>query len=332
MDKRLYFMRSFIHSGFGRSPVLKYLSVICFLLTAHVVFDMGNYACPDEGTTFSIHLLSFKSVEEAKAKVKEFKDLGNNAFYKQEITDDKTTVYNVYIERFRSRAEAEKEAKILKELDLISDYDIREITEKAKSNPSGDSRKTPEKTKNNAAAVKPEVKGYYLKVSSLKEKANAEEMVIALQNAGYHAFYNYESIKGKGDWYRVYLDEYQSKEDAEKDAKKLIESGIISGYEIKRATGKVQPSEIIQKDENKIYSLHVASYKDSVHADEDVRRLTEYGLKAISVNTEISGEQWFRVYIGEFSNEKEAREKGAELRDKGTISYFKPFLIDKTGK
>jgi len=285
---------------------------------------MGNYACANKGTFYSIHLLSFSGAEEAKAKVKEFNDLGYNAFYRQETVDGKPTVFNVYIEKYQSMPEAEKEANILKELGLISDYDIREIIEKPKSN----LKNAKLVSKNN----KQDVKGYYLKVSSLKEKANAEDVVKTLLDAGFHAFYNYENIKGKGEWYRVYLDEYQSKEDAERDAKKLMGLGIISGYEIKRTTGKIQRSEIIQKDEKKIYSLHVSSYKESSHADEDIGRLTESGLKVFSVKTEISGEQWFRVYVGEFPEEKEARKTGAELVKKGVISYFKPMLIDKTSE
>ena len=38
---------------------------------------------------------------------------------------------------------------------------------------------------------------------------------------------------------------------------------------------------------------------------------------------------WYRVYIGEFNNEAEARKKGMELLDRGLISYFKPIAIDR---
>jgi len=232
-------MKFFQYFNIDRSTVLKYLLAAFFLLAVHLIFDMGNLAFPDESAFYSIHLLSFKEVKEARAKVKEFNDLGYNAFYRQETADGKANIYNVYIERFKSRTEAEKEANILKGLDLISDYDIRELVEKTQTNFKNDRQEV----KNN----KQDEKGYYLKVSSLKEKANAEEVVKTLQDAGYNAFYSYENVKGKGDWYRVYIDGYQSREDAERDAKKLMGSAIISGYEIQRATGKVQPAETIKK-------------------------------------------------------------------------------------
>jgi cell division septation protein DedD len=187
-------------------------------------------------------------------------------------------LYNVYIEKFNSRPDADKEAKILKELALISNYDVREIFEKTRKDSIQDKQEIVEKARITSAApdpdatqktekksvVKPETpkksesdnagrqdaKGYYLKVSSLKEKANAEETVRILKDAGYQAFYNYENVKGMGDWYRVYIEGYQSKDEAEKDAKKLMGSRSISGYEIKRAAGIVRSSDTTQKEEN----------------------------------------------------------------------------------
>jgi cell division septation protein DedD len=315
-------MKYLCDAGSCRSSILKYISILFFMISACLIMDMGNNACPADGAIYSIHLFSFKGREDAKAKTKEFNDLGYNAFFRQETADGKADVYNVYIERFKSRSEAEKEANILKELGLISDYDIREIIEEPEIIP-----KTEKQETGTAAQT---VKSYYLKVGSLREKSNAEEIVKRLQDAGYHAFYNYETVKGLGDWYRVYIDEYKSKADAEKDARKLMESGVISGYEIKRTTEKILAAETKQKDEKRVYSLHVASYRSSGNADDDVMRLTGLGFKAFSIKTTVSGEQWFRVYIGEFSEETEARKTGAELTEKGVITYFKPLLIDKT--
>jgi cell division septation protein DedD len=335
----------------------KCLVFSAFIAAIALIPRVGDYAFSAEGPYYSIHLLTFKTIDEAKVKVKEYKDLGYNAFYRQEKSADDAAVYNVYIEKFKSRSEADKEARILKELDLISDYDVREVSErtsagsvrdkqelsgKAKINSISPKTDTTQKTETNPA-IKPEtikkpesrnvnkidVKSYYLKVSSLKEKANAEEEVKTLKDAGYHAFYNFENVKGRGDWYRVYLDRYQSREDAERDANRLKASGIIAEYEIIGVNGVIQPSEQTQKDDEKIWSLHVATFNDRAQADEELRRLTELGLKAVTIKADVSGEQWFRIYIVEFSDEKEAGDKGAEFVQNGVISYFKPMLIDK---
>jgi len=302
----------------SRLLVLKSIVLLFFM----IIISSVNYAFPDEGSIFSIHLFSFKGVDEARSKVNEFNGLGYDAFYRQETAKDGSDVCNVYIERFNTRSEAEKEADILKKLGLISDYDIREIIGKTEENT--------KKEKVESAAEKKDIKGYYLQVSSLRQKENAEEIVKRLKDAGYNAFYSYEALKGKGNWYRVYIDEYSSKGDAEKDAKKLMQSGTISGYEIKRATENIFAAEKAQRDETKVYSLHTASYREGSNADSDVLRLSAMGLKAFSVKADISGEQWFRVFVGEFSDENEARKKGDELLSKGIITYFKPMIIGKS--
>lgn len=315
-------MKYLSNFALSRVPVLKSIFILIFMIIICPMIGPGNYAFPDEGAFFSIHLYSFKGMDEAKAKVEEFIDLGYNAFYRQESTDDRTDVYNVYIERFNTMSEAEKEANILKELDLISGYEIREIIEKTKI-----------ASKNEKQAPEPEnkdIKDYYLKISSLRQRENAEGLVKRLKDAGYNAFYNYEAVEGKGNWYRVYIDEYKTKGDAEKDAKKLMQSGIISDFEINHATEDIHAAEKARKDETKVYSLHIASYRESSNADDDILRLSSSGLKAFSVKTDISGEQWFRVYVGEFSDEEAAIKTGEELLKNGIITYFKPMIIGKS--
>lgn len=301
----------------SRMPVLISIVLLFFM----IMIVSGNYAFPDEGTIFSIHLFSFKGVDEARSKVNEFNELGYNAFYRQESAEDGSNVCNVYIERFNTRSEAEKEADILKELDLISDYDVREIIEKTEG--------AVKKEKVEPAAEQKDLKGYYLQVSSLRQKENAEEIIKRLKDAGYNAFYNYETVKGKGNWYRVYIDEYRSKGDAEQDAKKLMQSGTISSYEVKHSTENIHAAEQARSDEIKVYSLHTASYRESSNADSDVFRLSEMGIKAFSVKADISGEQWFRVYVGEFSDENEAKKVGDELLKQGIITYFKIMILGK---
>lgn len=301
----------------SRMPVLISIVLLFFM----IMIVSGNYAFPDEGTIFSIHLFSFKGVDEARSKVNEFNELGYNAFYRQESAEDGSNVCNVYIERFNTRSEAEKEADILKELDLISDYDVREIIEKTEG--------AVKKEKVEPAAEQKDLKGYYLQVSSLRQKENAEEIIKRLKDAGYNAFYNYETVKGKGNWYRVYIDRYRSKGDAEQDAKKLMQSGTISSYEVKHSTENIHAAEQARSDEIKVYSLHTASYRESSNADSDVLRLSEMGIKAFSVKADISGEQWFRVYVGEFSDENEAKKVGDELLKQGIITYFKIMILGK---
>ena len=48
------------------------------------------------------------------------------------------------------------------------------------------------------------------------------------------------------------------------------------------------------------------------------------------MDEELAGGQWFRVYIGKYDTEKEARAAGEALKEKGLVSYFKPLEIDRS--
>ena len=73
--------------------------------------------------------------------------------------------------------------------------------------------------------------------------------------------------------------------------------------------------------------LHISSFKEKVNAENEVQRLKGYGYKTFIASEEVLGESWLRVYIGIFDHERAARRIGSELREKGSISYFKPFKI-----
>jgi len=57
--------------------------------------------------------------------------------------------------------------------------------------------------------------------------------------------------------------------------------------------------------------------------------LKVYSDRSIYVVQEVSGESWFRVYIGEFDDENQARKLGDKLQSKGMIAYYKPTPHDQ---
>jgi cell division protein FtsN len=74
----------------------------------------------------------------------------------------------------------------------------------------------------------------------------------------------------------------------------------------------------------------VSSFKEKEHAVKEVLKLEKAGQKAFFVDEELAGGQWFRVYIGKYDTEKEARAAGEALKKKGLVSYFKPLEIDRS--
>ena len=170
---------------------------------------------------------------------------------------------------------------------------------------------------------------YSIQIGALESLENAESMVNNLKKLGHNAFYRYETKKGKGKWYRVYIERFGSKKEAEKEAKVLKNLDLISSYLIRAIEEKTQTAPLDSKHDKKVYYLHVNSFKQKANAEKKVKMLEKHGYKAFFLEEEISGENWFRIYIGEYDNEKGARKIGLELKKRGIISYFKPIAIDK---
>ncbi|MGD9162290.1 MAG: SPOR domain-containing protein [Desulfobacteraceae bacterium] len=333
---------------------------------------------------FSIALSKFNDEQDAKKEETKLKNSGHNAFYREEKSqNNRKTIYQIYIEKYNSRDEAEKEAKVLKELELISDYTVREVKKtlpvipeqevpEEKKEPEvspvpqpSESREkaiepgpgaeevqttapepnhagTEEQTK--AAEPSPAIKktkpasvinhnnsrltGASLQVGAFSDEAIAAKLQKKLKGLGKKAFYRLESAGSKGDFYRLYITGYSTLHEAIEDAKALVKSGVISGYSRVHSKGPISGTSSKEK-KGKTYFLHISSNKDKANAAEYVAKLKEYGYKAFYVLEKDRSVSWYRVYIGEFKNEAEARKKGTELLDKGIISYFKPLVIDR---
>ena len=306
--------RVFFYSGF-------------FLIS--ILFFSGSFGVKiiyAQKLMYTIQLGAYKNVENAQKEVESLKILGHKAFYLFEDMEGEIALYRVYIEKFSNKEDAEKEAKVLSELNLISDYMIKVIGEPIKENndivqpfPDFD---IVEKSSDGIRGQG----SYYLHISSLREGKNADELTARLKKNSLDAVCRYE-ITEIGGWYRVYIDGYGSEKEAVKRAEELKSSGIISYYKVMKKVEETSTGiESTGSDEN-VFFLHISSYKEKNNAEDQVRELKKQGYKAFTVEEEIAGESWHRIYIGEFFSIDQARKKGAELKSKGQISYFKPIEI-----
>lgn len=211
---------------------------------------------------------------------------------------------------------------------------------------------------------------YSIQVAATQDRATAEKKVGELAKMGHNAFYRQETIQGKGQWYRVYVERFGSKTEAEKEARTLKSLGLISDYAVRPlrdAQGTSEPGKAavraeaeadrkpapppVGREDGKtprvpsggassqesppperqgkkagpgIHYLHTGSYKEKENAEKSVQELVKHGQKAFFVEEGPAGGKWFRVYVGEFASEKEARRVGAELKETRLITYFKP--------
>lgn len=78
---------------------------------------------------------------------------------------------------------------------------------------------------------------YSIQVGAFKEGERARNLVKRLTRDGYVSFCREEEVGGKGTWSMVYLGQYPSREEAKKQAKELMNKGVISEFLIRDTTG-----------------------------------------------------------------------------------------------
>jgi cell division protein FtsN len=169
---------------------------------------------------------------------------------------------------------------------------------------------------------------YSIQIASFKDFRTAVRRSIQLKSLGHNSFYTCERLKGNKKLYRVYLELYNTEEEAEKKALQLKQTGLVSKSIIKSLDKTVLAEAGDCKPGATVFFLHVSSYKQKKSAEEESQRLKAYGHNIFTISEDINGASWFRIYIGDFDNEKNARKFGSELQAKGLCSYFKPVAID----
>ncbi len=71
---------------------------------------------------------------------------------------------------------------------------------------------------------------YTIQIGSFPSAKEAISRLEHLESSGKRAFIRQAKLKGRGDWFRVYLGGFPSKKDADKIAKKYINDNLINSY------------------------------------------------------------------------------------------------------
>jgi cell division septation protein DedD len=148
---------------------------------------------------------------------------------------------------------------------------------------------------------------YSIQIAAFKNLHNAMNKVNNLGNSGRDAFYRQETIEDKGEWYRVYIDRYESKGEAEREARNLRNHNLIGNYVIRSLNEDAGTfDKESEKSDTRSYSLHISSFEHEGNAENEVQRLMVSGYKPFLSEKKVSGKNWFQVYVGRFDDEKEA--------------------------
>ena len=170
---------------------------------------------------------------------------------------------------------------------------------------------------------------YSIRLGSYKDKKEAVKMLNELKKLGHNAFIKTVNLKDSGTWHRVYIERYDTRAEAVKEARVFKKLELIFEFGIDPIYEKDKTEEKKPAPKQKVFFLHVYSFEEKENAEKNVEILNTEGQKAFFVKEEIKGRDWYRVYIGEFSSEQSARQTGTVLKEKGLIHYFKPIEIDQ---
>lgn len=168
---------------------------------------------------------------------------------------------------------------------------------------------------------------YSIHVSSFRDRKSAEMEVSNYEKRGLQAFYRYELVQGRGNWYRIYIGRFDSRKKAVHKAEELKKSKILSYYAVRalEQAPRAKPSEADQFD----YYVKAGTFSSKDKAQSEIRRLRREGFTSLLREDTVSGKKRYRVYIGTFKDEKEAQRRGRELFRNGTISYYVAGEIDQ---
>ena len=205
---------------------------------------------------------------------------------------------------------------------------------------------------------------YSIQVAAATDKSSAVERAEEMNRLGYHAYVRLETVPGKGDWYRVYVEKFGSKAHADREAASLKSLGLLNDCFVRAVQEDVATPSPRKKEDvapaaprkreaampapqrgvaiptarkewigasTQLHFLHVGSFKEKENAQKNVASLERMGQKAFFVEEGEARDRWCRVYIGEFADVKAARKAGNDLKEKGVFSYFKVIGFDRGG-
>jgi cell division protein FtsN len=78
-----------------------------------------------------------------------------------------------------------------------------------------------------------------------------------------------------------------------------------------------------------VYTIHVASFKLIDRAGREKEYFEGKGFSVRVIAVEINGEEWFRVYVGEYATRDEARRARDELMDVSNVGYTRIIELER---
>ncbi len=114
-------------------------------------------------------------------------------------------------------------------------------------------------------------------------------------------------------------------ETVEKPVEEKTDEAVTGGGDTEPAVTQPvsKPGTVTPAPEGSHYSVHVASFREMSRAGTETDYLEKNGYDSIVLETEVNGQKWYRVYVGEFRTKEEAVATRLDLLDLRQIGYAK---------
>ena len=77
------------------------------------------------------------------------------------------------------------------------------------------------------------------------------------------------------------------------------------------------------------FAIHVASFRQIARAGKEKEYLEKKGFTAKVVAIDIKGEEWFRIFVGDYATREEAARARTELMDAANVGYARIIKLEE---
>ena len=173
-------------------------------------------------------------------------------------------------------------------------------------------------------------KFYSIHVTSHKDISSAVKEVSRFRKLGYDAFYRYESVKGKGKWYRIYIGNFDDKQEARKIGSELKGKGIISYFMPKKIDQRFREKSPESIDEEKTAPLVKATEKVIEKKPELPQIEIDLSKKDRTVKTEAENQEIQKNTFRTIEEEKEFAQRVLSESKRFSQEHIKIKISERT--
>lgn len=171
---------------------------------------------------------------------------------------------------------------------------------------------------------------YSIHVSSCKNVDSARSVASQMMEKGHDAYYRYETVPGKGLWYRVYVRKSVENATGDQIIADLRAAELSDYFSLKKTHAQYQKIHGVPVQDS--YFLHVGSFLLEHNARNESKRMQHYGYETIIARIPDGEKTWFKVFLLADEDKTVSSMAGEALRNQHIISFFRTVRLSTIKK